>query len=419
MLECFLTTLEFIAFASVILGLELRKENIGYRICGLLLLCTAGGFLRILQVDIPISFIGVSIIIAWLNCYLLFEVKGKAFLKLILISYPCIVILENPFFHLAGLLFFENNDFKTMIAEISLILPFSVVFLLRKGKRGFLSFSDPAWRFFIIILWIMTFMMSYFQYVLEHIFLVRARVVGDLLFIGGSVTIDILIFAMIHYLNRVRRTQVELEFIQKYGEQQKEYFIRLLDREQDTKKFRHDISNQFMQLKSYCETGDYEKLQEFLDEMIEELHQVSGKGYEVGNEIVNVVLNYYFSTLPEEVTVSVSGYMREETSFSQRDLCVLFSNLVKNAAEAVGRCKGEKKEITLLFRQTEKGLSIHIDNTFETEELSKRAAGTVKEEKEQHGFGTQIIDEIVKKYRGDCVRTAEGEKYIVEIRFPA
>ncbi|MBR1741407.1 MAG: GHKL domain-containing protein [Lachnospiraceae bacterium] len=419
MITCILTTLEYVAFIYIILDVKLRKERMLSRGILIAFLLGAGGLFEMFADNGKNSSVEwLYFFIAWLNGCLLFEVQFRAFIKLFFMTYPCILMAEAPFYHFAGEFPKTDAAFQNLVAEISLLFLLLMIFFFRKGKKGFLSFSDPAWKFVIAILRIMALMMSYFMFVLEHIYLSRAKAAGDLVFIGGSIAINILIVAMIRYLNGIRTAQTEMDFMEKYHEQQKDYFMKLLSREQETKKFRHDIGNQLLQLQSYCMNGEYEKMQSFLEEVVHDFHMVRGKVYDVGNAIVNVILNYYFTDIQREVIVRVSGYIEEDIQISQRDLCILFSNLVKNAVEAVERCNWKEKEIILRLSQNEKGIAIYVENTFDSEELEKKAEGTIKDEKEQHGFGTRIIDGIVEKYHGDCIRMAEGEKFILEIYVP-
>ena len=193
--------------------------------------------------------------------------------------------------------------------------------------------------------------------------------------------------------------------------------MKLLEHEQETRKFRHDINNQIIQLKDYCEKQEYEKLERFLTEMSEQCVFIKKKNFDVGNEIVNVVLDYYLSSLDDTVSIRVKGYMEDENDFTQRDLCILFSNLVKNAVEAIIRQTEGQKEILLWIRQKDRKLLIHIENTFDQKEVSQKKDGTIKADRINHGFGTQIVDEIVRKYQGNCLRMVNEEKYMVELHF--
>lgn len=410
-MNCILVAVEYFSASFVMFDIVLKREKNYFRIFAIISLIILEEIVFVLT-DYN-DFVAIGF--AFLSCFLLFEIKGTEFLKLFFIVHPCIAILETPFYHLAGLV--SGGHFQTFIAEASLILFFLGIFLFRKRQRGWLSFYDPAWKFLIAILWIMAWMMSYFQYILQYVYSDRARVSGNFLFISGSIAMNVLIVAMLRYIMTVRKVQFEMGFIEKYNEQQRMYFLKLLEHEQETRKFRHDINNQIIQLKDYCEKQEYEKLELFLTEMSEQCVFIKRKNFDVGNEIVNVVLDYYLSSLDDTVSVRVKGYMEDENDFTQRDLCILFSNLVKNAVEAIVRQTEGQKEIIIWIQQKDRKLLIYTENTFDQQEVTQKKDGTIKADRNNHGFGTQIIDEIVEKYQGNCLRMVNEEKYMVELHF--
>ena len=48
----------------------------------------------------------------------------------------------------------------------------------------------------------------------------------------------------------------------------KKYFEQLLLKEQDTKRFRHDIISELSQIQSFLEKDEYEKGKEYISEML-------------------------------------------------------------------------------------------------------------------------------------------------------
>lgn len=54
---------------------------------------------------------------------------------------------------------------------------------------------------------------------------------------------------MIYYFNSQQRFQLENKMLEKYNEQQREYFEQLLEKEQKTKQFRHDIIAELVEIK--------------------------------------------------------------------------------------------------------------------------------------------------------------------------
>ncbi len=258
-------------------------------------------------------------------------------------------------------------------------------------------------------------LVTYFDFVLQEVLHGMAKDVGMVLVSAGSLTISALLFAIVYYFNSMQDYSMQAEAMEAQNEQQREYFEQLLKKEQDTRQFRHDLISQLLELQNYCQKEEYGKLEGFLEEMLGEIAEIGRRQYDVGNDIVNTIVNYYFIPIKESCKIKVRGYIAEEQRVSQRDLCVLVSNLVKNAAEAAGKRQGE---ILFEVSQGKRGTRIHVRNTMEGE--LKMQGGfplTTKEDKRNHGMGVKTVVGIVEKYNGIYRFKPEDGWYDVEIYF--
>ena len=68
------------------------------------------------------------------------------------------------------------------------------------------------------------------------------------------------------------------------------------------------------------------------------ISQISKASYDVRNEIINTVLNYYLIPLKSNTSIKIKGFISNELNISMRDLCIISSNIIKNAAVAVVGC---------------------------------------------------------------------------------
>ena len=209
---------------------------------------------------------------------------------------------------------------------------------------------------------------------------------------------------------------MKAEVLERQNEQQREYFEQLLRKEQDTRQFRHDLIAELLELKNYFEKGEYIKLNDYLSEMLGEVSEISKRQYDVGNEIVNTIINYYFLPIRTTCNIKVKGYMWDEQEISQRDLCIIVSNLVKNATEAVEKMQNYEKEILFEVCQGEKSLNIHLENTMEGELTLKGGLPiTTKSDKRNHGLGLLNVKSIVGKYEGSLSCNIENQRYTVDV----
>ena len=261
----------------------------------------------------------------------------------------------------------------------------------------------------VLVMNLMSFLL--FEYV-EY----NAARVGEIFLFLGSVAVCVLLFSLIYSFNATQEYSMQAELLVRQNEQQREYFEQMLKKEQDTRQFRHDLIAELLELKNYAEEREYEKLNNYLSEMLGEISAISKRQYDVGNNFVNTIINYYFLPIRESCEIKVRGYMQEEQTVSQRDLCIIVSNLVKNATEAVERVQNQHREILFKVCQGEKSLNIHLENTLEGEVKMKGGIPvTTKADKRSHGLGLINVRSIVEKYQGSYSFNIENHRYMVDI----
>ena len=112
---------------------------------------------------------------------------------------------------------------------------------------------------------------------------------------------------------------------------QKKYYDTLLERENDTRKFRHDMSNHLICLENLAREDNLEALRKYLGQMREQMQEIQKKSYSVGNDILNILTNHYVSLLDDNTRVTVSGFIH--TGTDEMKLCTIYANLLQNAVE--------------------------------------------------------------------------------------
>ena len=233
----------------------------------------------------------------------------------------------------------------------------------------------------------------------------------------GSIVIFIIIFGMIYYFNVKTEYQIENEGLERYNEQQREYFENLLERENATRQFRHDIISELTEIRGFCSRGEYDALDKYVSEMMHDISDISKRSYDVGNEVVNTMLNYYLYPVRKSCDIRVTGYVADKLAIGDRDLCILVSNLLKNAVEAVDRQKEEDKSIVFDIHQGKMNTYISVCNSLGDDKLSLSDGRleTTKDDKHNHGYGIKNIENIVNRYDGDIRYKIESNKFVVDI----
>ena len=160
-----------------------------------------------------------------------------------------------------------------------------------------------------------------------------------------------------------------------------------------------------------------ERLDEYIGGLLEDINGQQYKQFDVGNEVVNTILNYYLLPIKGECNIRVNGYMGEITSISQKDLCTITSNIIKNAVEAILNVDKNNRQICVDVNCGEMYLNIKLENTI-TEDVVIGENGlpqTSKLDKDNHGIGLINTKRIVEKYNGKYEIKTENQKFITNI----
>lgn len=414
---CLLTVLEYVSFYGVVFGKKprvSRAKAAGLAVSALALAWMCLGwegwlfdYRRILLFLVCMAALFFSFPLSlWEN------------LKLFLPAFAVLTLMEGICDCILGV-FFELGDKEQMVAYTALIVLLlwgSCFFIARRGTCDIFRLSARIKAAAAAMAYILALMMNVIGW-----YLIELSFGGPLKYLGllaafGSVASIVLLFALVYYFNGTQNYSMQVEILERQNEQQREYFAQLLKKEQDTRQFRHDIIAELLELKSYSESGEHEKLKEYLAEMLGEISGISERQYDVGNDIVNTIINYYLLPARERCKVIVKGYMYEEQAASQRDLCIIVSNLVKNAVEATAELQGSQGEIVFEVQQGERTLNIHMENTMEGElRFRNGMPATTKKDRRNHGFGLGNVRAVVSKYKGSYECKAENGRYIVDI----
>lgn len=205
----------------------------------------------------------------------------------------------------------------------------------------------------------------------------------------------------------------------KLFDQQKLYYQTLIDKEQYTKRFRHDINNHIYCMQHLCEQKKFSELAEYLKDM----HNFTvdlNFDIQTGNDIVNIIVNdIYARNKDSNISIKWKGFIPENIRISPMDLCTIFSNLLINAIEAVKKISDKNLNvINIEIKSLSNNLLIQISNPVsEKVNIINNRLITTKSNKEQHGFGSMNVEHSVKKYKGDLTYNSDDNNFMVSLVF--
>lgn len=202
----------------------------------------------------------------------------------------------------------------------------------------------------------------------------------------------------------IKKTNAKLEEVlqneKMLKDMQKHYYEVLLEKEEDTRRYRHDMVNHLLCLNSLAQQEKIEDLKAYLDKMQEQTKIIQKKGFLTGNQILDIISNFYLDSL-EDVNIKISGHVTSSLSIDNVSLCIIYANLLKNAVEEVERSKKEDRFININLIQGTEYLQILIQNSLS--EQSKRKENiliTGKADKKNHGIGLRNVNKVTEEYGG-------------------
>lgn len=257
---------------------------------------------------------------------------------------------------------------------------------------------------------------SYMIYAMEQIDHEGQKILALLVLFVSVLGIAIVVIIILHISQQKEYYRLQADLENLYNQQQKAYFSLLLEKQEETKRFRHDILNHLLCIQEYIKKEHYSDAESYLNSVLNEIKTIREMQYDVGNEVVNVLLNYYLLPIREQCDVSIEGYLGKLEKISQMDLCTIVSNLLKNAVEAVD----SGGEIVVHIIRKEKYAQIEISNscknTLQVDNTGK--IETSKLDKENHGYGISNVKKAVQKNHGEFQYDIEEHRFCVELVLP-
>ncbi len=231
------------------------------------------------------------------------------------------------------------------------------------------------------------------EYALKENFKLIADFISVLAFIG---MIALLVFiAYIRKANEIMRELVDTE--RSLNSMQEKYYKELLKREEDTRRYRHDMQNHLLCLTQYIKNKEIEEGVKYIKGLQDNLVSIQKRCYISGNDLLDMFLNYYLSPL-REVKINIWGGCSGSLLISEVDFCIIFSNLIQNVAEAMQRQKTGEKYIRIIIQERAEHCEFDIQNSIDSQTVSKDV--TYKIDKKNHGIGLKNVSEAVQRNNG-------------------
>lgn len=169
-----------------------------------------------------------------------------------------------------------------------------------------------------------------------------------------------------------------------------------------------------MVLQAMISRGNVEEAEKYLEELSEDIGNVA-LVYQTGNQVMDVLTNYWVNTLGENVVVNMYGGIAEG-EIDNKDICIIYGNLLENAVEEVLRMEKEKEKfINIVLEEENKYIHLQIENTSLNIGNTRE---TKKTDEKNHGIGLKNVKSTVQKM-GGCISVESRKKtFWVDVLLP-
>lgn len=248
-----------------------------------------------------------------------------------------------------------------------------------------------------------------------YIIMLKIQNVEDFKFIAFYINSFLLLIMIINLLkineknkdiNSLKETVRNLKkYINNLRKKENAFFLYYNETKQKNDKLiriKHDIKNE-LQIAYAMMDKDKKVSTKILNELNDKLEDIKIINFSK-NAILNTILTLKKMEIKNSgINLEIEIDKTVDFNMEEIDICDLFSNILDNSIEATKKCNCENRFIKFCIAKKNDYIIIKCENTYKGV-LKKNSYGnyiTTKQEEKQHGYGINIIKNIVDKYNGE------------------
>lgn len=252
----------------------------------------------------------------------------------------------------------------------------------------------------------------------EDVYPIQERTINKPGWIGAVVLLVINIAT--YYLYEKGKKATEKRMREEALQEQCNYYMRQCEESKalwmELSKFRHDIKQEYMYLQILLKNGSYGELQKYYEQNLEFLTAKQSVASS-GNIYFDSILNYKAEIAERDGIVFLLELdVPHDCVVDGEEISICFGNLLDNAIEAVRDVEKDGRKIVIRIKVQSHNLYIEIRNPYES---SRNRKGenyiTTKSDVRSHGWGLQIIRDIVERHHGEMEITDRGKEFCIKV----
>lgn len=313
----------------------------------------------------------------------------------------------------------DDNSIPGLILQyaVSLVTMGFLLAMRKKFRWLFENFNAPSfWR----IAWLMPAVITFcniYMIPIDYNNIRVGRVFQIAMVIEGVLFLFFMLFQSLLYIIAVTTSRkIEADSTALMYQLQADQYEKMQAYLDETRRIRHDFKHTIAVLNELSQTGQYEKLQEYITNYSSEISNVQAPATYCENPVVNATIHYYMDIARSyDIRTKLQVVIPKEIAISDIDLCLIFGNLLDNAITACRKAKAGSRFIRLSADLDTPGfLYVTMVNSF-SGEVYKRNGKYISTKEKKSGIGLTSIQATTEKYQGFSNFYTENHEFISNI----
>lgn len=352
---------------------------------------------------------------------LLWLYEGSVKIKLVLVIFLCLIgMLSKVTVCFIGILC--GIDLIHMLADTEVAIMYTILsklvwfveikialLFLKKNKNIVIRNMDWLEVFIVPVSSIFIVMAMFLPFTDQYVWLKLIAAVLILI-------VNLFTFYNYNELQEKALYQAERQFL---TQQVENYAVQLQEMSkiwQQTREYRHDMKQKYLLIESYLNRNEYEKIRELYQQGVENLKEEDNLS-KTGNISFDTIVNYKVAVAKKNnIKVKLDAIIPYDMKWEDMDLYSLLGNLFDNAIEAAGKADIEEREIKVLAKMSGNNLYLEMENPY-VGNLKKQGRNylTTKVNKNEHGLGLQIIENIINRHNGQMIIDDKNNYFKIKV----
>lgn len=245
----------------------------------------------------------------------------------------------------------------------------------------------------------------------------------NILNIGINISIFLLVIFVIYIKNTHEKMEHLLRSEQLLKESQVHYYKQALKKEENTRRYRHDMMSHLAYVRDILDKNRIEDAKEYVTDMLGGFQKIQSTYYVTGNEMIDIIMNYFFAMLPEHTKIVIKNRCPIYFDLEDTEICTIFSNIFQNALEEIVENSIKNAEIIVTVKKGKAYAEYNIKNSciISADQITVNKNGlpqSHKLDKENHGIGMANAKKAVERNHGSFEWHREKEYFAVNIILP-